>query len=801
MSVHPANTDLSFGQGSESQPSATYAPGREALQALLAFSSLHQQIRQRQKLNGGRSTPAEDWKSERFVRDEALQLVSERAMAVTGADGVTIALAEDGAILCRASSGRIAPDIGSVLDANSGFSGACYQSGLVVRCDDTEFDPRVDALMCRRLGVRSMVAVPLTANGVVIGLLEAFSSDAYGFNDSDVRSLSLLAELILAALKPEEEVPPPAPEPRVETAPETERSQSAISRALVLAAEERRAREAAQEAASMATPEALPEAVSEAANEPVQEIAHATEIPEAAEFPPPEPHFEDRDFTPQALPRLVPDEAETVKPEPMSANPPAFMHYGEKPEKKRGLLLPFLFLLLLAGAAFAAWWWMTHRPSTEISPPQAAQPVTAQPAQKSDSSAPGNENDNPPAAEEKDDTNRPQVTGIRHWSSTDSSTVAIDLQDQVQYEAHRLTEPERIYFDLHDTSLGPGVPKDTEVGDALLVRIRVAQPTPGITRVVLETKQSPNFSVSLEPNPYRLVVEVRSINAKPQAHKRINLFGPATPNLDEYASNSYPDGKSKSKSKQARPLPGGANATTAESLPPAGVPKFRIVLDAGHGGWDMGTVGRRGLLEKDLVLDIVGRLGSLIQSRLGAEVIYTRRDDTYISLERRTAIANLAQADMFLSVHANYSDYASARGVETYFANTFAMPRRTATDPDDLQLTDINLTSPDIREKAEESKRFAADVQKSLYRSLAAENPSLRNRGVKRASYVVLTGTAMPAVLAEVSFVSSPSDENSLRSSSYRQRIAEALYKGVITYATGMHHVNLASAAAGPSGQ
>src|SRR5208337_5222288 len=115
---------------------------------------------------------------------------------------------------------------------------------------------------------------------------------------------------------------------------------------------------------------------------------------------------------------------------------------------------------------------------------------------------------------------------IRHWSSADSSTVAIDLQDQVPYEAHRLTDPERIYFDLHDTTVGAGVPASIEVGDDLLVRIRVAQPSPGVTRVVMETKNSPNFSVSLEPNPYRLVVEIHSIAAKPKNAGKIDLFAP-----------------------------------------------------------------------------------------------------------------------------------------------------------------------------------------------------------------------------------------------------------------------------------
>jgi N-acetylmuramoyl-L-alanine amidase len=220
--------------------------------------------------------------------------------------------------------------------------------------------------------------------------------------------------------------------------------------------------------------------------------------------------------------------------------------------------------------------------------------------------------------------------------------------------------------------------------------------------------------------------------------------------------------------------------------------EFRIVLDAGHGGWDLGTVGKKGLLEKDLVLDIVERLGKLIEGNLGARVIYTRQDDSYLPLEKRAEIANLAGADLFLSVHANYSDLATARGVETYYTNSYSSIKA-RTDGDDPQLKQVDWTGVDIRAKVTDSRRFAADVQQALYGGLAARNPDIRNRGVKKAEYVVLTGTQMPAVLAEVSFVSSPEDEDKLRSADYRQQIAEALYKGVAKYQADMKPAKLSA--------
>jgi len=379
----------------------------------------------------------------------------------------------------------------------------------------------------------------------------------------------------------------------------------------------------------------------------------------------------------------------------------------------------------------------------------------------------------------------PRITAIRHWSSSDTSTVVLDLEDQVQYEAHRLSSPDRIYFDLHDTSVASGVAgKAIDVGDALLSRIRVAQPSSGLTRVVLETKGNSNYSVSLEPNPYRLVVQVRKLGAEAKAP--VVLFPGATQAERERLAIVVPP-------------------PTHEDLQlRAHVAKLRIVVDAGHGGWDLGTVGRRGLLEKDLVLEIAQRLGKLLESRLGAEVILTRNDDNYIPLDERAGMANQSQADLFVSVHANYSDLPSARGVETYYTNLFSAPnaKDLETRGQDSGEQDRNrnsstaaLTPAELHEKIEQSRRLAASVQRSLYGTLSAQNSGLRDRGVKAASYVVLTETAMPGILAEVSFVSSPTDEQKLRSDGYREQIAEALYRGIARYAAASHGVKVASAA------
>jgi N-acetylmuramoyl-L-alanine amidase len=226
----------------------------------------------------------------------------------------------------------------------------------------------------------------------------------------------------------------------------------------------------------------------------------------------------------------------------------------------------------------------------------------------------------------------------------------------------------------------------------------------------------------------------------------------------------------------------------------------KIVVDAGHGGHDTGALGHNGLMEKDLVLDVALKLGKLLENRLGAEVVYTRDDDTFIPLETRTAIANKEQADLFISIHANYSGDSAARGVETYYLNFTSSPdalevaaRENAVSEKSIHELQDLVKKIALKEKIEESREFAADVQQSLYTGLNAKSAGIRNRGVKKAPFVVLIGANMPSILAEISFVSNPTDAKKLKTGEYRQRIAESLYKGVDKYISGLSGVKVAS--------
>jgi len=234
----------------------------------------------------------------------------------------------------------------------------------------------------------------------------------------------------------------------------------------------------------------------------------------------------------------------------------------------------------------------------------------------------------------------------------------------------------------------------------------------------------------------------------------------------------------------------------------------RIVIDPGHGGHDSGTVGPDGLQEKDVVLDVGLRLGKLLLQRLGAEVTYTRSTDVFIPLETRTAIANKAQADLFVSIHANSSKDESARGVETYYLNFTSSPdsldvaaRENAVSEKSIHELQDLVKQITLKDKLDESREFAADVEHSLYTGVThddAMNEGMKDRGVKKAPFVVLIGANMPSILTEISFVSNPDDARQLREGAYRQRIAEALYAGIAKYIAGLSSMRLAQNPAHP---
>jgi N-acetylmuramoyl-L-alanine amidase len=449
------------------------------------------------------------------------------------------------------------------------------------------------------------------------------------------------------------------------------------------------------------------------------------------------------------------------------------------------------------------------------------------------------------------------VTAVRHWSLAEVTRVAVEISGEFQFHSDRLHNPERVYFDILNSrpriASRPGYSETLE--DRRVKRIRVAETVPGVTRVVLDLAEGVEVSSSQLSNPQRLVIEVRSAAAgnahapqpaasatpvvtapvvkppsanpepaktgpapaiKPAGGLTASERGAAEPPKSQISKGDIP---AKPKADTA-PKPDNARSGSAESSGAAaeavkaakrtssgenslvralGLKLSRVVIDPGHGGYDQGTEGPHGLLEKDLVLDVAQRLGALIEDRLGAEVIYTRTDDTFIPLEGRTALANEKKADLFLSVHANSSPVPRVAGVETFYLNIsgtkdaldVASRENASSQKSIFELTDL-IQKIARYDKSEESREFAGRIQTALYAFSARNVPGSKNRGVKSAPFVVLIGANMPSILAEIGFLSNPKEEALLKKPDYRQKLADALCRGVSRYADSLSHSQVA---------
>ena len=436
-----------------------------------------------------------------------------------------------------------------------------------------------------------------------------------------------------------------------------------------------------------------------------------------------------------------------------------------------------------------------------------------------------------------------QVTAVRCWSLSEATRVVIEVDGEFEFRAERAHDPERIFFDVQGSRPRINGHRfySANVTDKLVKKVRVAETQIGVTRVVLDLQSNADYTATQLSNPDRLVVELRPVGQDSRVARMLQdppltppVVTPALPAPPVLAPSPVP---------RTVPLPNGPAAAPAaspalrlqpeaqaETEPPAksirttervesghaaklaadgpgsltralGLKIRRVVLDPGHGGHDDGTVGPNGLLEKDLVLDVALRLGKLIESRMGSEVVFTRSDDTFVPLERRTAIANEKKADLFLSIHANSSPYPRIGGVESYYlsvtnakdALAVASRENASSDRSVFDLRDL-IQKIALQDKAEESKEFAGSIQAALFPFAARYDPGIKNRGVKKAPFVVLIGASMPSVLAEIGFLSNSREEALLKKSEHRQKLAEALYHGVSRYAQSLSHFEMAQA-------
>lgn len=426
---------------------------------------------------------------------------------------------------------------------------------------------------------------------------------------------------------------------------------------------------------------------------------------------------------------------------------------------------------------------------------------------------------------EKHETERkmPQVTNLRHWNGENFTRVVVELEGDVKWESARIANPDRIYFDLYKAKLSSTLAGKTfEVEGGFLKSIRVAQNQLGTVRVVLDVDKVKDFSVFMLPDPHRLVVDVygegvavaKAESPEPKPAETHPAPAKAEKNEKrtekekvEAARNDPPKetGPAKAKPRETEKEKKEREASEALREPTAaartregelsttralGLKIRRVVIDAGHGGHDTGTIGPTGLMEKELCLDVALRLGKMLRERIPEiDVIYTREDDTFIPLENRAPIANQARGDLFISVHANSSRQKTARGIETYYLN-FASDTEAlevASRENALSQASVSDLQDMVKkiarhDKIEESKELAREVQDSLSARMRRVSKYNKDRGVKKAPFVVLIGTNMPAILAEISFISNPADEALLKRPDHRHRVVEGLFNGLKQY-------------------
>ena len=347
------------------------------------------------------------------------------------------------------------------------------------------------------------------------------------------------------------------------------------------------------------------------------------------------------------------------------------------------------------------------------------------------------------------------IQDVRYFSYKSHTRVVVDMNAHVDFTKNRLANPDRIFFDLKNCYLSKKMKSSLDVKDKIINNVRFSQFNKGTVRVVIDLKNSKDFSAYLLENPYRLVVDV-------------------------YA--------------------GDAKGILSEPREVIKIPKNKflknirtVVIDPGHGGKDPGAVGPKGLKEKDITLSVAKKLGKLLKARHGMKVIYTRTKDKFVPLNKRTQLANSKKADLFISIHANASKKRSARGIETYFLNwtNEAQAMKIAARENGIPLSKMKKQQGSLKMilqdltrsyKKEESMELASNVQTAMVKNLKKNYRRIKDHGVKSAPFYVLVGAEMPSILAEISFVSNREEEKRLASNKYRDRVAAAIAKGVKAY-------------------
>ncbi len=428
----------------------------------------------------------------------------------------------------------------------------------------------------------------------------------------------------------------------------------------------------------------------------------------------------------------------------------------------------------MAAAAIAALKKLKASPPLASPAPQAKESGTAAAPPSEKGPAPA------PPAPVQGPTRPIQVVSLKHWSTESYTRVVIETSSPVAYKGHLLTKdsasPKRLYVDLATCAISRDLQQAIPVTDGLLQQVRSAQFDPKTVRVVLETLAIADYKIFNLDDPFRIIIDVKGT---PQAK---------LPPLAQTAESEEPPAETEVAS--APPSVNLKNPSLAQQL---GLGIKRLVLDPGHGGKDPGALGLYGLREKDIVLTVAKKVARKVATKMGIEVVLTRKTDSFIPLEERTAIANTKGGDLFISIHANAAPSPKIEGIETYYLDLASSEEeRTLAALENAssshQISDLQNILSNLMQnsKKDESTRLAGIMQDQLVSGLCSTYPGITNHGVKKAPFIVLIGAQMPSILTEIAFISNPHEAKRLQDDRYLEALADRITEGVISYSSSL---------------
>jgi len=382
------------------------------------------------------------------------------------------------------------------------------------------------------------------------------------------------------------------------------------------------------------------------------------------------------------------------------------------------------------------------------------------------------------------------VLGVRHWSYPGFTRVSIELTRPVGYAVARLPAdpaanlPERLYFDLEGVWIGRDFTEPIRIGDGLLQGVRLGQNTAKRTRVVIDLLRYGRHRVVALEGPDRVVIDV--FRERTAATRDTASGGAARMPLRPATPRPGRD--------LARPLPA-PRATEAPAAAPIPVrfadlvrPVRTVVIDPGHGGKDPGAIGLGGLTEKEVTLALSRRLRRLLEAR-GFRVVLTRDSDQTLDLEERTAIAEGALGDVFVSIHCNAAESERLHGIETYSLDAtderhgaHVAARENGVSSSDVDVLQRTVAQLRVSEAAGPSAELAQLAHGHVIRRAHDREWAVHDLGVKKGPFYVLFLATMPSILVETGFVTNPQDARRLGQDRYLDTVAEGLVNGIVAY-------------------